>query len=160
MADNAHPNFTAAAVHNIDDPFGNTCIHKNLYERCCRGRRVRCRLEHHSVATEQRREDLPRGDGHREVPRGHHTGNADRHAHRHVEFVRQLRGNGVAEKTTRLGRSIIGCVNSFLHIAPGLQENLPHFTRHLFGDLFFSRCENISGLFHDVAPFWCRNETP
>ena len=62
------------------------------------------RLQHDAVAGQQGREDLPRRDGHREVPRRDHPDHADGLARRPGHLVGQLGGHRLARARPGPGR--------------------------------------------------------
>jgi hypothetical protein len=69
------------------------------------------RLEHDGVSAQQRREDLPARNRHREVEGGDHTEDADRAAVAHRPLVAQLRRNRVPEQAAALARRVVGGVD-------------------------------------------------
>ena len=69
-----------AAGHDVEHA-GRQHLVEDLADQQRAARRVRRRLQHHGVAGEQRRADLPAGQHDREVPRGDRGDDADRAAH-------------------------------------------------------------------------------
>ena len=82
------------------------------------------------VSTEQRREDLPRRDGEREVEWRDDARHPNRPAVAHRPLAPELRGDGAAEQTPPLGVRVVGGVDPLLHVAPRLEQDLAHLPRH------------------------------
>ena len=87
------------------------------------------RLEDDRVAREQRREDLPRRHGEREVPRRDHADDADGHAHAHRPLVRHLARRRDAVHAAALAGGEVRHVDALLHVAARLDEDLAHLAR-------------------------------
>jgi hypothetical protein len=99
---------------------------------------------------DERREDLPRGDGHGEVERRDDAAHADGPAIGHGPLVAQLARNGVAEQAAAFRRGVVGRVDPFLHIAAGLRQDLAHLPGHGPGDLFLARRHEVADATKDI----------
>ncbi len=64
------------------------------------------------------------------------------------------------EQPPPFARGIVGRVDPFLHVAPGLRQHLPHLARHLAGKLFLPRNHQVADLPQDVAPLRRRDQPP
>ena len=124
----------AVAVHDVHDASGHAGLLEQLDEALRQERRVLGRLQHDRVAADERGRELPRRDRDREVPRRDRADDADRHAHRHVELVAQLRRCRLPPHAPALARHVVGHVDGFLDVAAGLGLHLPHLVRHQVGE--------------------------
>src|SRR5690606_25243922 len=81
-------------------------------------------------------------------------------AHRHVELVVHLRGDGVAEELAAHRHRVVGRVDGLLHVALGLEEGLAHLTRHRAGDLGLPLGEQVAHLLQDLTALGGGHEPP
>ena len=125
----------AVAGDHVDDALRDAGFLEHLDEVQRRQRRLRRGLEDDGVAADQRRDDLPRRDRHREVPRRDDRADAERLAHRHRELVAQLGRHGLPEHAAPLAGHVEGHVDGLLHVAAGLVEDLAHLARHVAREL-------------------------
>ena len=94
-ADGAHirvlhqrlPHRRAGSGDDIDHPRRQAGIHQRLHQVIGRERRVGGRLDDAGIAANQRREELPRGDGHGKIPRRNEPYHSHRHADAHGKLV-------------------------------------------------------------------------
>ena len=119
MSDERGAGFGAESGDDVDDSGRQAGVDQRLDEVVGGERGVFGGLDDAGVAADERGEELPRGDGHGEVPRRDHAADADRHAQRHGEFVGQLRGGGLAEEAAAFAGHVKGSVDGFLHVAAG-----------------------------------------
>ena len=76
MGDERRPGAGAIAGHEVDDAGRQAGVGQRLHEVDGRERRLLGRLQHHGVAADQGREDLPGRHGDREVPGGDQAAHA------------------------------------------------------------------------------------
>jgi len=115
-------------------------------------------LDDAGVAGNERREELPAGDGHGEVPRRDQADNAYGHANAHGELVLEFRGRGLAKETAAFSGNVKRFVNGFLHVAAGFGEHLAHLARHVAGVLFFALLQQDTGPEKYLGALGCGNE--
>ena len=99
-------------------------------------RRVVGGLEDDRVAAHERRDDLPRGNRDRKVPRRDHADHADRLADAHLELVGQLGRCRVPKEATTFAGHVVAHVDRFLDVTARLREHLAHLARHELRELF------------------------
>ena len=126
MPDDPVPHFAAEPVHEVDHAIWHAGLDEQLHEALREHRRVVRGLEDDGVPADERRHDLPRRDGDREVPRRDHADDADGLPNAHLELVGQLGGRRVAEEATSLAGHVVAHVDGFLDVAARLGEHLPH----------------------------------
>jgi hypothetical protein len=138
-------NFRAEAGHDVDHAFRDSCVSQRLHQVEGRERSVLGRLDHAGVAADHSGQQLPRRDGHGEVPGRDHAADADRLADGHGKLVGQLRGHGRAEQAAAFAGVVVGGVNRFLHVAAGFCQHLAHFAGHVTGIIFFPLDQDLGG---------------
>src|SRR4029450_3371304 len=104
--------------------------------------------------------DLPRGDRDRKVPRRDDADDADRHAHRHLELVLELRRGRLAEQPAPPPAHVEAHVDRFLDVAAGLGLHLPHLVRHEVGELALVVGHELREAEEDLAALGRRDEAP
>src|SRR5438874_2019857 len=95
------------------------------------------------LAADQRWNDLPGRDRHREVPGRDDRAHAERLAHRHRKLVAQLRWHGLAEHPPPFPGDVEGHVDGFLDVAPRLVQDLAHLARHVSRKGLFAVDEDL-----------------
>ena len=160
MADEPLAGLLAEAVDEVDGALGQPGLAEQLDEALGQQRRVLGGLEHDGVARDERRRELPGRDRDREVPRRDRADDADRHPHRHLELVAQLRGGRVAEEAAALAGHVDRHVDRFLDVAAGLREHLAHLAAHQLGQLVLLLLEQPREAEEHVAALGRRHEAP
>ena len=135
----------AAAGDEVDDAARDAGLFEDLDEVERRERRQRRRLEHDGVAADQRRDDLPRRDRHRKIPRRDDRADAERLTHRHRELVAQLGRHGLAVLAPPFARHEEGHVDRFLDVAARFVEDLAHLARHVARERLLALGEQLRG---------------
>ena len=110
-------------------PSGRPPARNSSVERLAERRRVLGRLPDDRVAAQQRRDEVPGRDGHREVARGDDRGDADRVAEREQLLVRQLARHGLAVEPPPLAEEEVAGVDHLLHLAQRLGVGLADLAR-------------------------------
>ena len=135
MVDERRADVCAVAVDEIDDAFRNARFFARFDEIESRKRHVLARFDDDRVAADERRDQLPRRDRHREIERRDQPAKPDRLADAHREFVRHLGRRRKAVQTPAFARRVIGAVDRFLHVAAGFLQNLAHLAGHVAREL-------------------------
>ena len=102
---------------------------EELGERVAERGRVLGRLPDDRVAAQDRRHQVPGGDGDREVAGGDDRGDADRHPEREQLLVRHLRRHGLAVQAPALADEEVAGVDDLLHLAERLGVGLADLAR-------------------------------
>ena len=160
MPDEPLADRSAAAVDDVDDAGGHAGLVEELDEALAERGRVGRGLEDDGVPGDERRGDLPGRDRDREVPRRDDADDADRHAHRHLELVLELRRRRLAEQAPALAAHVEAHVDRFLDVAAGLGLHLPHLVRHEVGELGLVVGDELREAEEDLAALRRRNEAP
>ena len=150
----------AVAGHEVDHAGRQAGVGQRLHEVDGRERRLLGRLEHHGVAADQGREDLPGGHRDREVPGGDQPAQADRLADRHRELVAQLGRRRLAVEAAALAGHQLRHVDGFLHVAAGLGDDLAHLARHVAREPVLALGEQLRRPEQDVGPLRGRHLPP
>src|SRR5690606_24392775 len=145
--------FTTPAYEVDDTPRGAGVQHR-LDEKQSTVGRLFAWFENNRISGRECGDNFPAWHGHREVPRGNDAAHPDRAAYGHVEFVRQLARDGVAEKTTRFGSRIVGRVDCLLDVPTGFLERFTHLTRHLERNLILTLSKKITEFAQDLSAPW------
>ena len=122
-------------VTRLTTPGGMPASSSTLTKLIGRQRRDLGRLEDDGVAAHQRRNDLPRRNRHRKIPRRDHPAHADRLAHRHRELVAHLGRRGLPVQPPAFAGGEISHVDRFLDVAARLVKHLAHLARHVAREL-------------------------
>ena len=154
------PHLAAEPVHEVDDAVGHAGLDEQLDEALREHRRVVRGLEDDGVPAHERRDDLPRGNGDREVPRRDHADHADRLPDAHLELVGQLRRRRVAEEAPALAGHVVAHVDRFLDVAARLREHLPHLARHELRELVLVLGDERAETEEDLAALRRGHEPP
>ena len=160
VADEPLAGLLAVAVHEVDDPVRQARLAEQLDEALGQERRVLRRLQHDGVPADERGRELPGGDRDREVPGRDRADDADRHPHRHLELVAQLRGRRLAEEAAALAGHVDRHVDRLLDVAAGLREHLAHLAAHQLRQLVLLLLEQAREAEEDVAALGRRHEPP
>ena len=131
-------NIATATRHQVDDASRETGLFENPDEVQRRKRRQRGRLENDRVAAHQRRDDLPRWNRHRKIPRCDDRAHAQGLPHGHRELVSQFGRHGLPVLPPPLAGHEEGHVDGLLDVAARLVQHLPHFPRHVAGERLFA----------------------
>ena len=83
------------------------------------------------VAADQRRNQFPRRNRHREIPRRDQPAQTDRLAHAHRKLVGHLGRCRESVKPSPFAGSVVSAVDGFLHVAAGLLQDLAHLAGHV-----------------------------
>ena len=159
-ADQGIADLAAAAGHEVHHARGDAGFGENPDEVQRRQRRQRRRFEDDGVAADQRRNDLPRGDGHRKVPRRNHGTDPERLPHRHREFVTELGRHRLTILAAAFSRHEERHVDRFLNVAARLVEHLSHLTRHVPGQRVLAIGNQLRRPKEDFGTAGSRNEAP
>ena len=154
------PTSGPSPVTMLTTPFGTPASIEDVDEVQRRQRRLRRGLEDDGVAADQRRDDLPRRDRHREIPRRDDRADAERLAHRHRELVAQLRRHRLAEHAPPLAGHVEGHVDRFLDVAARLVQDLPHLAGHVARELLLARGDDLRRLEEDLRAQRRRHQPP
>ena len=160
MFKEGHAGGGAAAADEVDDAGREARIDERLDEVVDGERRIGSGLDDAGVACDQRGKELPRRNGHGEVPRGDEADHADGHADAHGELVLQLAGGGDAEEAAAFAGYVEGFVNGLLHVAAGFSEHLAHFAGHVARVFFLVLDEIVACMEKDLGAFGRGNEAP
>jgi hypothetical protein len=133
--DEALADVAAAAVDDVEHAGREAGLRKQLDVALAERGRVRGGLEDDRVAGDDRWQRLPGGDRDREVPGRDRADDADRHPHRHLELVAELRRSCLAKEAPALAAHVVGHVDRFLDVARRLGLDLAHFVGHQVGEL-------------------------
>jgi len=150
----------AVSGDDVDDACGDASVRQGLHEVVGGERGVFGGLDDAGITGDKSREELPRGNGHGEVPGGDHADYAEGHANGHCEFVGEFGGRGLTEEAASFACDVVGFVDCFLDVATGFGEDFAHFAGHLTGELFFALGEELSGAEEDFGAFWSGDEAP
>lgn len=144
----------------VGDPGGHSGLREDL-EQAHRGvGGVLGRLDHDGVATDQRREQLPSGHPHRQVPWCDDSHNAHRLPDRHRKAVWQARWHGVAEHATSFPRHVLAGGDGPLDVVAGVDEHLAHLPGDGLGQFRLALDQHPGGPSHDFSPEWGRGASP
>lgn len=160
MLHDRRPYRLADTVHELDHLGREPRLQHDLHQHGPRVGDVLGGLEDARVPAHQRREHLPRRDGHREVERRHDPGHADGAAIAHRPLVAKLAGDRVAEEAAPLDRGVIRRVDPLLYVAARLGQRLPHLAGHQVRDLLLARGEEVADATQHVAAKRCRRLAP
>ena len=133
------------AVDQLEKTFRNPGLETGGHERLGAGRGVLGRLEHDAVAGQEGGEALPRRDGHREVPRRDHPDDPDGGPGRPAQLGAELRRDRLAPGGPALPGHEVGHVDGLLHVAAGLEEDLPALPGDQLGQLRLAGEEDLAG---------------
>ena len=100
------------------------------------------------------------GNRDREVPRRDRADDADRHAHRHVELVLELRRRRLPPQPAALAGHVVGHVDRFLDVAARLGLDLPHLVGHQVGERRLLALEDLREAVEDLAALRRGHEPP
>ena len=150
----------AGAGDQVQHPAGQTGLIQNAGEIDPGQWRCRSGLEDHGIPQHQRRQDLPGGDSHGEVPGRDHSADAQRLPHAHGELTRQLRGGGVTELATAFPSHVEAHVDGFLHVTARFLENLAHLPGHFPGQLFLPLHQHLGGAEKNLSAPRRRGQPP
>ena len=119
----------ALGLDDVQHAAGHAAGVEQPRERVAERRRVLGRLPHDRVAAQDRRHEVPGGDGDREVAGGDDRGDADRHPEREELLVRHLRRDGLAVQPPALADEEVAGVDDLLHLAERLGVGLADLAR-------------------------------
>src|SRR5690606_22409514 len=117
MFDQCFTGILAAAVDQIHNACRNSCLLTRLYEIECRKRYIFAGFDHDSVAADERRDQLPRRDRHREGERSTKAADPDRLPHTHCKLVRHLGRSSKAVKPSALACGVVSAIDRLLNVA-------------------------------------------
>ena len=152
--------FRAEAGHDVDDAFRDAGVGQRLHQVEGGERSVLRRLDHAGVAADYGGQQLPRRDGHGEIPGRDHAADADGLADGHGELVGQLRRHGRAEEAAAFAGVVVGGVDGFLHVAAGFFQHLAHFAGHVAGVIFFALDQDLGGAEDHLGAAGRGHQTP
>src|SRR6059058_528424 len=95
-------------AHQVHDASRHTRFGQYLYEVIRGKRRIFGGFQHDRISADQGRHHLPRGNGHREIPRRDHPADAVEFPHAHGEFVGQFRRRGLTKEPEAFAGHEIG----------------------------------------------------
>jgi hypothetical protein len=152
--------FGAEAGDDVDDAFRDAGVGQRLHQVEGGERSVLRGLDHAGVAADDGGQQLPRRDGHGEVPGRDHAADADGLADGHGEFVGEFGRHGRAEEAAAFAGVVVGGVDGFLHVAAGFFQHLAHFAGHVAGVVFFALDEDFGGAEDHFGATRSGNEAP
>ncbi len=152
--------FRAEAGDDVHDALGNAGVDERFDEIEDGERRVLRGLDDAGVAGDERGEELPRRDGHGEVPWRDHGADADGLAHGHSELVGQFGGDGVAEHAAAFPGHEVSGVDGFLGVAARFFQDLAHLASHVARVVFLALFENLGGAIEHFGAARRGHETP
>ena len=114
----------ALGLHDVEHAAGHAAGVEELGQRVAERRRVLGRLPDDRVAAQDRRHEVPGGNGDGEVAGGDDRGDADRHAEREELLARHLRRHGLAVQPPTLADEEVAGVDDLLHLAERLGVRL------------------------------------
>ena len=123
-----------SAWTRFSTPPGTPPAWKSLSHRVAERRRVLGRLPDDRVAAQDRRHEVPGGDGDREVARGDDRGDADRRPEREQLLVGHLRRHGLAVQPAALADEEVARVDDLLDLAERLGVGLADLARDELGE--------------------------
>ena len=141
------------AAHQVHDASRHTRFGQYLYEVIRGKRRIFGGFQHDRISADQGRHHLPRGNGHREIPRRDHPADADGLPHAHGEFVGQFRRRGLTKEPAAFAGHVVGHVDGFLHVAARFFEDFTHFAGHVLGKILFALDEQLGGAEQNFRAF-------
>ena len=156
----AFPTSVAGAGHDVHHAVRQAALLEQLDEADQAGGRIRRRLDHRRVATDERREELPGGDGDREVPGGDDADDPDRAPDGHGELVGHLRWHGLPEEAPALPGHVVRDVDRLLDVAARLGQDLAHLAGHEPGELFLVLGQQARDAEQDLATLRRRHGAP
>ena len=154
------PTSSPPPITRLTTPGGTPASARILTKFTADSGRERRRLEHDGVAADERRNGLPGGDRHREVPRRDDGADAERLADGHRELVAQLRGHGLAVLAPALAGHEERHVDRFLHVAARFREHLAHLAGHVPRQGLLALGEQLRGLEQDLGAPRRRHQPP
>ena len=160
LTSSALPTSSPPPVTRLTTPRRNAGLLEDLDEVERRERRQRRRLEDDGVAADERRDDLPRRDRHREIPRRDDRADAERLAHRHRELVAQLRRHRLAVLAAAFAGHEERHVDRFLHVAARFVEDLAHLARHVARERFLAVGDELRGAEQNLRAPRRRHQPP
>ena len=119
----------ALGLHEVQHAAGHAAGVEQARERVAERGRVLRRLPDDGVAAQDRRDEVPRGHGDREVAGGDDRGDADRDAEGEELLVGHLRGHGLAVQPPALADEEVAGVDDLLHLAERLGVGLADLAR-------------------------------
>src|SRR3954470_24229790 len=102
------------AGDDVDDTLWQSGIEQRLHDVDGRKWSIFGRLDHAGVAADESREELPRWDRHRKVPRSDHAAHAYRLADGHCKLVRKFGRHSLTEEAASFARHVVGGIDCFL----------------------------------------------
>ena len=123
-------------------------------------RRRRGRLEHHRVAANQRRRQLPGGNRGRKIPGRNQTHHAERLADgEHMDAI-ALGGNQHAGHARAFAAEVAQDVDGAPHFALGFGQRLAFLARHVGAELIELAIHDVGGLVQQIAASRRRHRRP
>ena len=160
MLDHRRAHFAAEAGDDVNDARGNAAVGQRLHEVQRRERRVLRRLDHRGVAGDQGREELPRRNRHREIPRRDHGADAERLANGHSKLVGQLRRHRRPKQAAAFAGGVIAAIDGFLNVTARFLDDLAHLARHQLRILFLARDQDLRRLVQHLSAARCGHQSP
>ena len=151
VAGERRPDHGARAGDEVEHPGGQSGLHEALDQPERRERRGGCGLEDHGVAVDERRRDLPGGDGDGEVPRCDGGDHAERLAAAEEHGVRRVGRQDVPAHPPALTAEVAEDVARAEHLAGRLGERLALLARERARDLVQALGEQFGRLEEDGA---------
>src|ERR1035441_9260211 len=141
----------AGAGHEVDHAFGNAGFVERFDDAPGAEGRGGGRLDEHGVAADERRGELPGGDGAGEIPRRNEADYADGFAQReHVDAV-ALGGHQHAGHARPFAAEIAEDIDGAAYFALGFGQRLAFLAGHVGGHLLEFPVEDVGGFEEDVA---------
>jgi hypothetical protein len=125
----ARERLRALGLDDVEHARRDAAGEEELGERVAERGRVLGRLPNHGVAAQDRRHEVPGGDGDREVARGDDRRDADRHPEREELLVRHLGRHGLPVQPAALADEEVAGVDDLLHLAERLGVRLADLAR-------------------------------
>ena len=150
----------AAAGDEIDDAGGDPGVFENSDEIHGRQRGKRRRLEDDGVSTDERRNDLPRWNRHREIPWCDDRATPSGWRTDIANLSRSSDGTVWPYCRRPLAGHEVRHVDRFLNVAARFLENFAHFARHVARKRLFALCEELCGAKQNLGTTGRRDEAP
>src|SRR2546422_2062158 len=133
--------FCAMSGHDVDDAGGYAGFRQSRHKVISRQWGVFGRLDDYRVTADKGRDYFPRWNRHREIPGSDKSTDTDRFARAHCVLIGKLGLGSEAVKPSTLAGYEVSHVDGFLHVAPGLFQDLAHLARHIARKFFFALYE-------------------
>ena len=139
----------AVGVNDLQDAAGEPGVHEERRERVGERRRVLGRLPHDGVAADERRDDVPGGHRHREVPRGDDERHPDGHPEGEELLALHLARHRLPVQAPAFTEEEVALVDDLLHLAERLDVRLADLACEQAGEGLLVGLHEAAGLLDD-----------